>query len=314
VLDHDQAEEIARLFGLGDGARFTGRIGRGEQGWVEELVASSGSFAVKASFDPPELDGEDAEFQFAAHAAGVPAPAVVPTVSGAWHADVGGTPLRVYEWVDLLPPDGGFDPAEAGHVVAAVHCTPFRGTRPEHYWYTDPVGAADWDAVVADLAAAGAPFAGDMAAMRDGLVALEGLLERSSTLRTCHRDLWSDNLRPLAAGGLCVIDWENCGLADPGQELSGVIYEFGYGDAGRACEVYRAYREAGGPGRVERRADFSMTIAQLGHITEAACQIWLDPASDEEERRRQEGRVAEVVEQPLTVEIIDELLDAIGGA
>jgi hypothetical protein len=57
-----------------------------------------------------------------------------------------------------------------------------------------------------------------------------------------------------------------------------------------------------------------MTIAQLGHITEMACHIWLDSGTTEAERRRQEARVAEAVEQPLTIDVIDELLDAVGGA
>jgi hypothetical protein len=62
---------------------------------------------------------------------------------------------------------------------------------------------------------------------------------------------------------------------------------------------------------VRRRADFSMTIAQLGHILEAACRIWLDPETKPDERRRQVGRVAEHVDQPLTVAVIDRLLDAV---
>ena len=64
--------------------------------------------------------------------------------------------------------------------------------------------------------------------MRDELVAPEVLLVPARELRTCHRDLWSDNLRATAQGGLSVIDWDNCGLSDPGQELAGVLFEFGY--------------------------------------------------------------------------------------
>ena len=312
MLARDSAGDIARVFGLGGDARFTGRVERGEQGQVEELVTTSGSFAVKTSFDLPELDGEDAEFQVAAGAAGVPAPGVLRTAAGTWHAQIGGSPVRVYEWVDLLPPDSMFDPAEAGWIVAAIHRTPFAGRRLEDPWYTEPVGPVAWDKLIIDLTAAGAPFVAGLAAVRDELVALEALLERSSTVRTCHRDLWSDNLRPASSGGLCVIDWENCGLADPGQEIAGVVFEFGYGDADRAREVYRAYRSGGGPGMVRTRSHFSMTIAQLGHIAEMACRIWLDPTTPEDERRRQEARVAESIDQPLTVAVIDELLDAVG--
>jgi phosphotransferase family enzyme len=311
--DDGRAAAVARAFGLGDGARFTGRLERGEQGQVEELATARGAFAVKTSFGRPELDGEDAGFQAAARAAGVPAPAVIRSVGGAWHAEVGGLPVRVYEWVDLLPPSTEIDPAEAGRTVAAIHRTPFAGSRPEDPWYTDPVGAPAWDRLIDDLAATAAPFGRGVAALRDELVAMEGLLERSPRLRTCHRDLWVDNLRRTAAGALSVIDWENCGLADPGQEVAGVAFELGIGDPRRGGEVYRAYRRAGGPGTVRARADFSMTIAQLGHILEAACRIWLDPGTTPEERRRQEGRVAEFVGAPLTVAVIDELLAAVAG-
>jgi Phosphotransferase enzyme family len=307
----DRAGDIARVFGLGDDARLTGRVERGEQGSVEELVTSRGAFAVKTSFDPPELDGEDAEFQAAAYAAGVPAPAVLPTVGGAWHADIEGLPVRVYEWVEILPPDSTFDPAEAGRVVAAIHRTPFAGVRPEDPWYTEPVGAAAWDALIADSMGARAPFAGGLAAVRDELVAMEALLRPASSLQTCHRDLWSDNMRPALAGGLCVIDWENCGLASPGEEIAGVVFEFGYGDPDRAREVYRAYRKSGGPGVLRSPGDFSMTIAQLGHITEVACRIWLRSGPDE--RRHQEARIGQAIEQPLTRAVIGELLEAIGG-
>jgi hypothetical protein len=306
-----EAADIARAFDLGDDPRFTGRVERGEQGQVEELLTSRGAFAVKTSFQDPDLDGEDAAFQAAAWAAGVPTPQVVPATEGAWHADIGGLPVRVYEWVDLLPPDAGYDPVAAGRVVAAIHRTPFAGTRPEHMWYTDPVGPEVWDVLVGELERAGAPFAAGLGGLRDELVALEALLRPAADLRTCHRDLWTDNMRPGAAGGLWVIDWENCGLASPSEEIAGVVFEFGYGNADRAREVYRAYREAGGPGTMRTRGDFSMTIAQLGHITEIACRIWLAPETSEEERRRQEGRIAEGLEQPLTIAVIDELLDAV---
>ena len=159
-------------------------------------------------------------------------------------AVIGGAHVRAYEWVEICPPDRTLDPAGVGRIVAAMHRVEYTGRRPEDPWYTDPVGAAAWDELIGDLSAAGAPFAGDMAAIRDALVALEALIEPARELRTCHRDLWADNLRPTAAGGMCVIDWENCGLADPGQELSGVLFEFWRGDPDRARALYREYRRS----------------------------------------------------------------------
>jgi len=313
VFSDIDAGRIARAFGLGDGAAFTGAVARGEQGQVAQLETSRGLWAVKTSFRPPELDGEDGAFQAAAVAAGVAAPAVVFTAGRELFTDVGGLPVRVYGWVDVLPPDSELEPGRVGRLMAAIHQVPFRGRRPQDPWYTEPVGAAGWDRLAERLAAAGAPFAGDLATMRDELVALEGLLAPARELRTCHRDLWSDNLRATSHGGLCVIDWDNCGLADPGQELAGVLFEFGYGDADRARALYGEYRRGGGPGRIERRGDFSMTIAQLGHINEMSCLIWLDPTRSDAERARQASRFHESVEMPLTVAVIDQLLEAVAG-
>ena len=309
----DDVDEIAHVYSLGGRPRLTGTVERGEQGQVWQLETERGMWAVKTAFGlPEELDGEDADFQSAAHAADVPVPAVARTQTGDVFAVIGGVHVRAYEWVEICPPDRTLDPAEVGRVVAAMHRVAYDGRRPEEPWYTDPVGGDVWDDLIGDLAAAGAPFAGDMAAIRDDLVAVEALIEPARELRTCHRDLWADNLRPTRAGGMCVIDWENCGLADPGQELSGVLFEFWGRDPDRARALHREYRRSGGPGRVDRRGSFSMTIAQLNHITELSCRAWLDPSESDEERRRQAGRVAECTDDPLTVGVIDAILDAVG--
>jgi Ser/Thr protein kinase RdoA (MazF antagonist) len=314
VLRPDDVREIARAYDLGDAAALTGTVARGELGQVWQLTTARGTWALKTSFEPlTEIDGEDVEFQSAARAAGVPAPAVVRALDGEILADVGGLQVRVYEWVDLLPPDRGLDPAEVGRLIAAIHRVPFAGRRPEDAWYTDPVGATRWDGLIGGLAAAGAPFAADLAALRDELLAREAVLEPAGEVRTCHRDLWADNLRLTAAGRMCVIDWDNCGLADPGQEVAVALFEFGSNDAGRARDLYREYRRCGGPGRVERRGDFTMAIAQLGHLDELSCRRWLDPAATESEREHHAARLAESVAEPLTLQLIDELLDAVSS-
>jgi thiamine kinase-like enzyme len=106
-----------------------------------------------------------------------------------------------------------------GAVVAGLHCTELNEPGPVDPWYQEPVGADGWDALVRRLAQAGAPFADRLAQLRDELVALELWLEPAHQVRTCHRDLWSDNLLPTVDGGVCVIDWENSGPADPPRSL-----------------------------------------------------------------------------------------------
>jgi Ser/Thr protein kinase RdoA (MazF antagonist) len=312
MLSAGHAAEAARVFGLGPGPRLTGTVERGEQGQIWQLETGRGRWAVKVAFgELEEADGEDAAFQDAARAAGIPAPAVVRTSAGEVFAEVGGAHVRVYDWVEVRPPDRSLDPGGVGRLLARLHLVGFDGRRGEHPWYTEPVGAAGWDDLIADVRDAGAPFAADLAAIRDDLVRAEGILEPARELRTCHRDLWADNLRATASGRLCVIDWENCGLADPGQELACVLFEFWLGDPDRAGELYREYLRAGGPGRVDRRGTFSMAVAQLGHIAEISCRRWLDPARSDDERRRQAGRVAECTGEPLTLDIVDAILDAV---
>ena len=170
-----------------------------------------------------------------------------------------------------------------------------------------PIAGTSWSS---GFAQAGAPFAGRLAELRDELVALESWIEPPQTLRTCHRDLWADNVLPTADGGVCVIDWENSGPADPSQELGCVLFEFARADPGRARALIDAYRAAGGPATVSRRGHFSMLIAQLGHITEIAATDWLEPNARSPDRADSAAWIGEVLDEPHTRELLDGLLEA----
>ena len=224
-----------------------------------------------------------------------------------------GTQVRVYEWVELGRPDRLVEPEAVGRLLAAVHLLGFEGTIPVDPWYTDPVGATRWRELAAALRHARGPYADELTRLCDELIALEGLLVPPRDLTTCHRDLWADNVLP-ARAGLCVIDWDNCGLADRSQELALVLFEFGADDPERIDTLYRGYLEAGGPGRVSRREDFSMAIAQIGHIGERAIAAWLAPETPVAERDRWVPRIEEFVTLALTRPEIDGILAALGSA
>jgi thiamine kinase-like enzyme len=115
------------------------------------------------------------------------------------------------------------------------------------------------------------------------------------------------------AGGLCVIDWENSGAADPSQELACVLFEFGRSDPGRARALVEAYQDAGGPGRVDRPGRFSMLVAQLGHITEMAASDWLEPGPRSPDRADAVAWISEVLDEPHTRASLQGLLDAAAG-
>ena len=75
--------------------------------------------------------------------------------------------------------------------------------------------------------------------------------------------------------------------------------------------LYGAYQDAGGPGQVGKPSDFSMLIAQLGHIGARACADWLG-ATDDDDRAFAASWFGEFVDEPHTMDQIEMLLDAVG--
>ena len=314
MLDATDAERIADCYALGSDALLSGPVARGEVGQVWRLATSLGAWAIKEPFERPSADEshDDAAFQDGVFASGVLMPKVVRTTTGDVLAELESATVRVYQWVDLQVRDAMLDPATVGRIVAAIHRVRYFGSNPVDPWYTDPIGGERWDDLIGQLATAGAEFAGTLAEQRDELVALEELLESPSDLQTCHRDLFADNVLRTPSGAVCVIDWENSGLADPSQELGLVLFEFGRGVPQRARALYDAYVEAGGPGRIDRPGNFSMVIAQIGHIGEISCARWLAP-SRLAERQHNTGRIDEFLTDGITRRMIDGFVDAVSG-
>jgi len=289
LLPYEVGEIVSR-FALGENPVLEGVASRGELGQVWRLETSTGTWAVKELFHPePEAGARlSAEFQEVAVRAGVPAPAVVRTADRRVLLDLDGRQFRVFSWVDILPPDPNLDPRMVGVLVAGIHRLGHPSRGPARSWYTEPVGAARWHQLFQQLTAAQNPLA-----------------ERLAEL---------DNVRMTAisgssAGGLCVIDWDNSGPGDPSQELAAVLFEYCSGRPARTRALYDGYVGAGGPGRVTRPEDFSMAIAQLGHILQWQCGNWLT-AANAEERRHAEAAIDEHLCRPLTRQVIDQILDS----
>jgi phosphotransferase family enzyme len=221
-----------------------------------------------------------------------------------------GTALRLYSWVDICGPDVGLDPVAVGALLAVLHRTIVPAWGQPHPWYTEPVGAG-WDELVAQAKEQQAPFADTLAALREELGALEAMLRPMAPLQTCHLDLWADNLRATAGGGLCPIDWDNCGPADPSREVALVLFEFGRGDHRRLRAIYESYLDSAGPGRISGEVDFLMLIAQLGHIGEMHLRRWLALPPDTPERVREEAGIEEFLGDPLRRSTIEDILDAV---
>ena len=304
--------DILAAFDLGPEGRLSdGPVASGRLGSIWRLVAERGSWAIKQVGDIRDEEVaellEGAAFQEAVLAAGISTPAVRRTRAGELIADCGGVRVRLHAWVDLHDPDSSLDPVAVAQMVAALHRVDFAGAVGLDPWYTEPIGAVRWSELVSALRARHAPFADELDALLPELVAMEAYLGGPPReLRTCHRDLWADNVRRARDGSLCVFDFDNAGLADPSQELAVILVEY-CADPGRAGLVRAAYADAGGPGRVEEPTDFAMAIAQLSHILAEGCRRWLISTTDAE-RADNEDWVREFVDRPLTRTVIQALL------
>ena len=306
------SDSVASAFDLGSAIGELVPVARGEQGWVWRLDTDRSSYAVKESFEPQaESDAAaDVAYQEAMlRESKVAMPQPVRTVSGSVLAMAGGRQVRAYEWIDLLPSDNSFDPVTVGETVADIHRVRHEPARPLHPWYTDPVGQSTWGDLSRRVSASRAPFADGFAAWVPTLIDLEALIEPPTMLQNCHRDLFADNMLPMAQGGICVIDWENCGLEDPSHELAVVMFDFTAGNPDRSRQLYVAYKDAGGPGCLDRPSVFSMLIAQFGHFYESAAREWLDPQSSDEDRQHAIARFDELFATPLTIDRIGQILD-----
>jgi Ser/Thr protein kinase RdoA (MazF antagonist) len=290
-------------------------VARGEQGRVWRLDTDVGVFAVK-QLVVRQMRADavaDVAYQEAVLATGrVCMPRPIRAADGQVLLEVAEHQVRVYEWADVLSMDPNLDPSVIGETLAAIHQVHYAPARPLIGWYTDPVGSPRWTELLQDSKAAGAPFAEALDAEISELLRLEALIEPPTNLQNCHRDLWADNILPTPTGEVCVIDWENCGLADPAQELPMAMIDFASGDHRRSMELYASYVAAGGPARVSGYGSFTMVIAQFGHFWEAAITAYL--ATDAlEDRAHNLDRIAELLNPPLRVVQLEEMLDAVAS-
>ena len=311
----DHGATIASAYGLGIPVEEMIMVARGEQGRIWRLDTDTGTFAVKELVVRQMRADADADvaYQEAVLATGrVRMPRPIRAAARQVLVDVAEHQVRVYEWVDVLSTDPNLDPSLVGETLAAIHQVHYAPARPLIGWYTDPVGAPRWTELLRDSKAAGAPFAEALDAEISELLRLEALIEPPTNLQNCHRDLWADNILRTPTGEVCVIDWENCGLADPAQELPMAMIDFASGDHRRSIELYASYVAAGGPARVSGYGSFTMVIAQFGHFWEAAITAYLS-ADALEDKVHNLDRIAELLDPPWRVVQLEEMLDAVAS-
>jgi Ser/Thr protein kinase RdoA (MazF antagonist) len=309
VISAATAAAVAAAYDLGDPVADPVYATRGEQGLIWRLDTRRGSWAVKELLLPMDEAGagRDVAFQLAAAAAGIPLPpprrtrdgrVVLPAPETASAGSV-----RVYQWADLAP-GPVVTGAEIGAVTARLHRLRHPDPRPAEPWFSEPIGSAAWEAMHAAAARARASWAGALGRWLPELIALDAAVIPPAPARmiTCHRDLNIENVLYAAAGGVVVLDWENCGPAQPEQELAAIVADIAMDvTLAAARDVYVSYLVTGGPARVTRVSDFASAAAVQGHLLQFYSRRALDPGDTPDNRARARRRLDHMTRQPLTL-------------
>jgi Ser/Thr protein kinase RdoA (MazF antagonist) len=281
-------QALAELFGLGRVDVPPAYVTRGAMGEVWRLETAAGRWAVKWQFPWVSTEPRPADLavQRAAAAAGIPLPRPVTTPDDAAVVPVDGRPARVYEWADLGPPLTVPVPpavaAEAGRLLGLLHGLRLPPVGPPDPWYTEIQPDSYWPGLIARATAAGAPWAGRLAAAA-GLIAGLGarlVAPAGQPLLTCHRDFNPDNVLPAAADGrLLVLDWENSGPLSPVRELGYAVCTWCAGggrfDPAAADALLASYTSAAGSAPALGPDLFGTAIATHLNVLHVMAEQWL---------------------------------------
>jgi len=90
------------------------------------------------------------------------------------------------------------------------------------------------------------------------------------------------------------------------------MIDFAFGDQRRLAKLYLCYVEAVGPGRVTAYGSFTMVIAQFSHFWESAIITYLSTGAAEIKAHNLD-RIAELLNPPLRIEHLEEMLDTIAA-
>ncbi|WP_416980385.1 phosphotransferase enzyme family protein [Streptomyces sp. T028] len=296
---------IADLYGLGPGPWTTTPVTRGALGQIWKLTGNDSAWAVKELIferEKPDVERE-ATLRDTAAGLGVAAPRLMPDGTGSHvsrlPADLGGSFVKLYDWVDGTPADPS-DPGLldwCGRTLALLHRAGKGTSETPVDWYEECYPEADWADLHDRVRRAGPPWAEALSRCVAGaLPELTRYVSPSDPgdLVLSHRDLQPQNVL-LTEAGPVLLDWDNAGPVAARRELAHVVYVWSGGNHFRpeaARRLVRSYRAAEGPAVLEDLNSFSMLFATaLNYVhVQAACAI--DPHATPDQREFASGQTA----------------------
>jgi Ser/Thr protein kinase RdoA (MazF antagonist) len=299
-VEPEAADLIADAYALGAGPWTMTPVTRGALGQIWKLSGSGTSWAVKELLFGCDADQvtEEAALQNAAQKLGISAPRLLPNREGAHVSRLGGSHVKLYDWVDGAQADAS-DPeiiSWCGRTLAILHTAGEGAAKAPGAWYDKTYDEAEWAALLAAVRRAGPPWADALGRFTaTSAVELARYVTPSDPrdVVTSHLDVQPQNVLVGPAGPV-LLDWDNAGPISAERELAHAVYlwagrnDF---DAGAARRFVKAYREAGGPAAVEDLHSFSTLFATALNYVYVQAECAIDPGVTAAQREFASGQV-----------------------
>lgn len=338
VIDEADAATIARQIAAGFGLgvpRSLVPVAQGAMGRVWRLDTESGAFAVKESLWPEDSETFNAQLEFSAHVvdqaheAGLHVPMIRRSEDGsllfAVYGSSGGatTQVRIATWIECTPCDrkvAGQDAAEwLGATLAILECLPDPPTPPAQpwlgSWFSQVPDTDVWRSLLQHGQREHATWATALARQLTPLVELGQLVGSAPVdLTVTHTDLQPQNVL-ITDDGYAVLDWDDVASVSRARTLACAINNWHLDGADIDVDGIRrtlaVYRVGGGTGVLRESTDFSDVIAGFLNYLRGQLDISLDQPHGPADARDSSKQVDELLEHPLSVDMVDRLLDVI---
>lgn len=249
-------------------------------GRIWRLDTETGTYAVKELYWASEPSSQEAvvarqvAFCEQARAAGVAAPANLPTKSGPYlfslPEEFGGGLIRAYEWIDgrgMTAADSA-GPSWAARTLALIEGlgVPPGDQEVDPWFYRAPT-AEEWAALADRCKAAGQPWTDALRRAIPGLLAVGEWAQPHDPdeLIVAHTDFQRQNVLVDRTGRYVLLDWDDAGPSAPARSLGRLVLAWHRGDGNTIDHegigrTVRTYRDAGGRAELSDVTDLSDSI------------------------------------------------------
>lgn len=283
----EAAEFLQAAYPTANGRPSLTVVAEGSVGRVRRLDIGEVRYAVKEFFwgTDEEQAVIEVAFRDRAAAAGVRSPASLLARDGHYvtrmPAELGGLPVRLYEWIDgaaMAPGDPGAAEA-AGAILGRMHALAVPASGELDPWYEVAPAEQAWRDLLADGSAAGESWADPLTRALPRILGLCSFSARvpAEPLITSHLDPQPLNFLHDGTDAV-LLDWDNTGNAPPTGELASLVWSWHGTDHQAAARTLAAYHRAGGTADLGGPFAYGLPVTVHLNYLHLQARLALDPA------------------------------------